>query len=456
MFLSRPVPGSPGRTHPSPRRPFDTVLRRTWAFARFSLSAVAATAAVTAVTTWTADAQHVYLTPESVFERAVASNPNLAAIGISADMLRADAELLGSRPEPSIEATWFPRRIFTARGSQRSRLSVQQSLPWPGVLGGRRTAALLGAERVDLETREDVLQILLDIRLAWDEAWRVAELIRITERFKADLAEFEAAAVAQYEVGNEALPPLLGIQIEARALDVTLERLLEDLSDARSRLATLADDPELTLPDSIPSRKIPREVPPAVGARTLSAEAIAHRPGLESLRVDRRRRQIDADVARLEARPDFHVALEYVDIAEEAFLTRGDGRDALGIRVGLRIPLQRASRRAPQERARLAVTEVDQRIRSLETSIQSEIGNLVEKLDAQHNQRRLLEEELIPLAKIALETALSSYRTGRIPLLQVLEAERMLFRLRSQRIEIAARLARTDARLARTTARPFQ
>ncbi|PIQ63357.1 MAG: hypothetical protein COV99_02965 [Bacteroidetes bacterium CG12_big_fil_rev_8_21_14_0_65_60_17] len=409
-----------------------------------------------------------------VVDLALDRHPELAAAGIDADAMRAHAAWLKALPDPRFDVAWFPYRVFTARGSQRSRLSVEQTIPWPGLRAARSEVARSNAERLDQDALRLALDISRDTRLAWNRAWRAGALTRIARQFQVNLSRFETSATNRYETGEEAMAPLISIQLEGAALDLAMERLSEDLLLARRDLARLADIPDLALPDSLPpvydlalpdslmpgfdlapgGPKGPFADPPARQAQDLIQTALAARPDLRGLEALRRSRLDDAEVARLSARPDFIVGLNWVDTAEEAFLPNGDGRDALGLRLGITVPLWGAARRAPKERARLLVAEVEAQIRARQTAIRTEVEELSARLTSQEEQLRQLSDVLVPRAGIAQHTALTAYRSGQTSLLQVLDAERTLYRLQTEYIDVAARLMETHILLERALGSP--
>jgi outer membrane protein TolC len=381
-----------------------------------------------------------------LIERALANHPDLAAAGLSADAVRALAPRARALPEPRLDMAWFASPILTARGAQRTRVSLMQDVPWPGVRHLRAQSAYLDADRMDLETRQKALDIIRDVETAWDDAWRAQTLIRHARAFQRALTTFEEAAIVRYEVGSEAMAPLLGIQLESQALDIQIERLREEEIDARRRLARLADAPSLVLSDSL--------APRSVHAPRKDFDPDIH-PAMRALHVRTDERRLQVDLSRLEARPDFMVGFDWIALTDDPVMARGDGRDAFALRAGISIPLWGAARRAPQERARLALAEANERIRALETSLLTEVQSLAERLDAQERQIRLLEDTLLPRAVLARNTAQSAYVAGRISLLQALESERMLYRLQVQLVDARARFNQTRANYDRAVAAHF-
>jgi outer membrane protein TolC len=171
--------------------------------------------------------------------------------------------------------------------------------------------------------------------------------------------------------------------------------------------------------------------------------------------VEQAERRID--LARREQWPDVTVGAQYVDIAESDLTPTMDGRDALALSLGIKIPLWRGAERAVIDESELQRRAAASRLDALELDVKTELQRLEATLHRQERQLRILDQTLIPRAETALEATLSAYRTGQTDFLDVLDAERTLFQLRLDRAAIFARLLTTQAeqdRVAGRTALP--
>ena len=383
---------------------------------------------------------------------ATASNPNLRVAERAAVIALNDLPLALALPEPRVNAVWYPYPVYTARGSQRGRLALEQTIPFPGIRKLRGAITQAEAESLTLLAEVMRADLALGVKLAYDELYHAQERGRLIHSFEEDLARFEEAALTQYEVGRETLSPVLSIQNERRALHLRDQQVKEQRLDALRQLAVLLDQPiSFSSNTSVPERPLAPIETESVD--DLKREALNARPALAALRKDKHRGELSVSLARREALPEFHFGLEYADIVSEAFLPNGDGRDVLGIKVGARLPLWRKARKAPVERVELELNQVEDRMRALSTSVTAAIDELIARLLSQQEQVALLEDDLLPRAELVRDTALSSYTTGRLSYLDVMDAERTLFTLRIQKLDTSIRLMLTHAHLERQLAR---
>jgi len=385
--------------------------------------------------------------------QAVSVNPELQAARLEADARAREVAQARSWPEPSIGATYFPRSIVTARGPQRSRWQVQQTIPVPGSRSLRGEVANLGADVAYREAEVLQQEIALQVRRAYYTLYGVQRQEGLIRRFQDDLRRAEDVALTRYEVGEEGQPAVLKAQIERERLDVRLEslgavrdRTLQTLSRLTGNASLATDAGAVARP---PSRNAGRSVP--------VQDALARRPEVAALRrsVEQAERRID--LARREQWPDVTVGAQYVDIAESDLTPMMDGRDAVALSLGIKIPLWRGAERAVIDESELQRRAAASRLDALELDVKTELQRLEATLHRQERQLRILDQTLIPRAETALEATLSAYRTGQTDFLDVLDAERTLFQLRLDRAVIFARLLTTQAeqdRVAGRTALP--
>src|SRR5690606_4267051 len=96
--------------------------------------------------------------------------------------------------------------------------------------------------------------------------------------------------------------------------------------------------------------------------------------------------------------PDVTVSLNYFDIAESDMPPTSDGRDALAVGAGLRIPLWRDRLRAGVEEAQVRQRIVAAQREALIQSLAAELNALAERLARLQEQLQLVQETLLPQA----------------------------------------------------------
>ncbi len=382
---------------------------------------------------------------EDLIETALRTNPALHAAYLRADAMATESLEARTLPDPMAGFTYQPRPILTARGYQRSQWRFEQAIPFPGKLRLRGEVAELGAEVAASEAGIVAEDMILQIKQAYDELYRVQEQARLVEEFQAELRNFEEAAVTRYEVGDGLQQSILKAQLERNALKVRLEKLAEEGRTAMERLAFLLDLPDLS---DLEGRVLARS--PAVGrSDDLFERALSARPEVDALRIEIDQSERGIDLARREFLPDFMLSIHYFDIGATSSMPTATGRDAVALNVGVKIPLWLGKQRANLQQAKLERGRAEARLQSMRTSIRTEIENLTHRLERQERQLALLEQNLLPQARTTVEATLSAYGAGRTGFLDLLDAERMLFTLRMEQVDTRVRYLQTSAELER-------
>jgi len=383
------------------------------------------------------------LSLSTVLRAASEDNPRLYAAELRARSLETRADQIQTLPDPTVGVSYFARPIVTARGEQRSRWRIQQALPTPGTRRLRRNVARLDAEGAKARSKTVEQSIAVNLHDTFYTLYRIQELIRLIERFQSDLDPFETVALAQYEAGTEGQPAVLKAQIERHRLDLRLEQLRADYASAANRLASLTGQPSL---DPMTLAIARPEAPPVPAPSTPS-----DRPEVEALRADIEKADRRTDLARKERWPSFSVGLQYVDIADTGGTPTTDGSDALAISAGISVPLWTGSTDAKIREAEInrqrAVTDLD----AFELEVRTRTAALREQLVRQSSQLQQLRQTLIPKAEMTVESALSSYQTGKAGFLDLLDAQRTLFQLQQDHATLFTRYLSTHAEFRYTT-----
>lgn len=373
------------------------------------------------------------------------ANPSLRAARLGADALGTRAAQASALPDPTVSITYQPLPVLTARGAQRTQWRLEQPIPFPGKLRLQGEVADLGADVAAYEAEALAADLVLQAKQAYYELYRIQQIQAFLRDFQAELGSFEEVAAVRYEVGEGTQQAVLKAQLEKNRL---AERVL-DLQERRRRAAeTLA---RLTnQPGGARSFQAVRLAPPPVpslDAARLVEVAYAERP--EGAALDAAAAQADRQVALAQKGfyPDFGVGLTYFDIAEADVPPTATGRDALGVGVSVKVPLQRGRLRAQLEEARLRRAEVEARQEALRTEFRTEIEDLRYALEQEAEALVLYRTTLLPQVATTVEATLAAYTTGRADFLSLLDTERSQLDLRTGYEDTLARYLKTTAAL---------
>jgi outer membrane protein TolC len=391
---------------------------------------------------------------------AVSAAPAVRAAQLDAAALDAEAGAAGAWPDPTVGVGVQPIPMQTAHGAQRSEWRLEQMVPWPGTRGLRREAAGHAADAAD--ARADAL--LLDLSLEAQEAYHALARVQAEEAlvraFRQRLDAFAEAAAVRYEVGRGPQAAILRAQTEAWRMEERLVQLRQARALALATLARLMDRPALAL-DAAPGAVVVAEPGILTDVAGLTALARRLRPETAALEAERRRAEAEVALAEKAFYPEIGASVTYFDVAatavpasDHAPATTTSGADALAVGVSVRVPLDRASRRAQREAARLRVREVAARREALDVAIEAGVAAHLHHLHHERETLWVYRNRLIPQAETTVEATLTAYTTGQADFLTLLDAERALFELRLMAAEASSRHGLAAARLARALGLP--
>ena len=346
-----------------------------------------------------------------------AGNPELGAGRREIDMRVARISSAGAPPDPTVTAGYMggllrpPFFPSSATPNGFRQVGVSQEIPFPGKLALRSQIAGTEAEaaRWDLEGRRRAL--VSDLKTMYFEYQLAARSLDIVRRNRTLLDQYRRIAEAQFSVGKAIQQDVLKAQVEISALierTLVLERE-RDILRARMN-ALLYRAPDTPIEAELTFLETP--LPPT--ADTLRAEARARYPAIRrSEQVITRGQQVLA-LARRELRPDFAVNV-----------TTQQGVKGMpwmyGVDVMAKVPIYWQRKQRPMIAEAAAALEAGRLMRDNAVA-DAEAAVTAEYVSAA-SSRRLMDlytDSVLPQARLALESGLSSYQVGKAEFLTVL------------------------------------
>ncbi|NND72011.1 MAG: TolC family protein [Rhodothermales bacterium] len=325
----------------------------------------------------------------------------------------------------SITAQPFP--VLSARGTLRSQWAVTQTIPFPGEL--RSNAELVRASAIVAREQAGVVedQLVLEVKAAYFQLIQVRDRLALADEFEVRLSDFEESAAALYEVGSGSQHAILKAQIQRSQLDRVRLDLEAARSTARQKIARLLspDSARIRLDVTFESEIDTYLVVPD----SLISSAIANRSDLRTLRALEDEAVARGLVAQKQNKPDFSLGLTYIDVGRSDLIPSANGRDALGVMFGVRIPLWRKPKQARILESSLAVKYSRYKLIDQTGVVETKVQDIIQQLHLVDEQISLLVDDLIPKAEFSFEATLSSYTTGRTDFLDLLDSERTLYEM---------------------------
>ena len=380
---------------------------------------------------------------EQAVARSLASNPSVTAdlAELRAVQARAEREALppgfivGAELE-NIAGTGALAGMDAAEATVRLGRVIE--------LGGKRAArqALGAAETARQRHRADTAQLDIASRtrarfiavLAAQQRLAFAqEQVQLAERTRREVARWVSA-------GRNPESDLQAAEIAVADAELTRETAEHELDSAR---VTLAASWGAFTPDFTAAAGDLNELPAVESFETLAARL--------PMTTDQRNALLDAEaisarrqVAAASTRPDIDVSLG---------VRRLEALDEQALVMSASLPL--GSRR----RASLAVAEADAQLAALEArreaqrfeSHQALFERYQELMHARH-EHEVLRDTLLPKAEQAFAFTRRGFEAGRFSLVQLAQAQRTLFDLRTRRVEAGVRYHAVLVELERLTA----
>jgi len=333
----------------------------------------------------------------------------------------------------------------TRVGPQLVTATLSQKLPWFGKLGLREKAALDEAAALDAQVEALRLELLTETRRLYYEIAFVDAHRKVVEADQAALRHYEELARARYATGAGLEQAVIKIQAEITKDDTRLLDLANGRATLAASLNALRDRPQET---KIPTLDLPA-FPKVSLDTTLRAKALAARPEVGQADEEIARAGTLVEIARKEYKPDVTLGLTYgfvgdrTDTAGVALPPPDNGNDIFGISAGLNLPIWGRKLRAGVQEAVERRLSAEEWKRGVVAGIDRALGELVPRVSLTWDQLHLFEAVLAIQADQALRSAEAGYSAGTLNSLDLLDAERVLFEVRT-----ATERARADYSIA--------
>lgn len=385
-------------------------------------------------------------------------NPDVARARARAVAAELRAPQLRSLDDPMAALTLFLLPPETRVGPQRFTVSVSQKFPWFGKLALREQAALYRAAAARAELEAERLRVLTEARSRLAELWFLDRHLEIAGEEREHLVRHEEAARARYTAGMGPQQWVVKIQAEITRAE---ERLLEIERRRWSVLAAInaLRDRPADAPVDAPEPPVPAA--PEWRLDELRELAERSKPELHAAAARVAARSAEVELAAKNFRPDFTVGVGYTfvdrrqDDPGRANPPPDNGDDVLALSAGVNLPVRRGRLEAALEESlelRRMEEAAERRVRS---EIERELGDHAARVPLLHRQWTLLQEVLLAQAEEALRSAEAGYAAGTLGALDLLDAEHVLFQVRTSAARTRADHQLFQARLEAAAAAPL-
>lgn len=368
------------------------------------------------------------ITFEGARRHAEAQAPDVAVAQLRSGLSRADIAIAGALANPT---------LTVSSASQSARLGTALSVPLP--LFGQRGTAIRAAEADHSVAQREVELAQRDSRraatIAWVDLWEAQQRARLLATAAADAQRVLEIAREKFEAGIGAKVDVLRSRADQARAAADAEAAIHEVAAAAHRLGiALGLDGPLGASGDPAYGELPAELalrfedhPALLRDREAVTAAEAH------LIAERRLRWpvINAQVGLNLFDPGFAGQQEFV-------VGLSFDLPVLNLRGGA---IERA--RAQQRLTAALLTLEEQRLRS-------EASDAWQRALSSASQRQALKEQVLPDLEETRALTEEGYRLGRLELLRVLEAQKVLLESRLAEAQALATWTRALADLERT------
>ncbi|MDP2528341.1 MAG: TolC family protein [Candidatus Palauibacterales bacterium] len=364
-----------------------------------------------------------------LIELARRDNPRLQAARALAEARDVSRSWVGVLPDPRIQLGMMNLSLpgFGADmpSSMAPAVQVTQVVPFPGKLGLEGEIAGRTAEMARADADESWWTIRARVAGAFWNLYAADRHIEVLGETKGRLEDFELAARALYEAGTGRQTDVLQAQVEVARLAAEVARARASRIGAEARLNALLGRPVGTSVPHPVAEGLPSEHP---ALDSLRDWAEAHRPAVARDRLAVERAETRADRAGREIWPDLMLGAAYGQRN-----VAGSVQRMASFTVSFQLPIF-AGRRQLRLRDEAASMETMARAELAETRarVDARLGELAADLDRTGELLRLYREEILPEARMAVESAFASYRVGAVDFRTLVDAQTALDRYESE------------------------
>ena len=358
---------------------------------------------------------------EALVSEALLKNPDVAAALATSEAAGFRVAPARTLPDPFLSLNYQNDGTAISLGEQDMTFlgaMFSQTLPWPGKLRLAGEEARQRAEEVRAGTvGRTRLAVEARVRRAYYEYLLAHALFDLIEDRSRSWREIEAIVRERYAVGLGVQQDVLRSQVEILRLDEARADQAAQVANRRMELNRMIGRPQGSAIETAQRLDFRPEVP---DLESLLQAARDKSPELGSLKRGIEAGRIRVSLARKDFLPDF--------TASAGPMYRGGLDPMWQVGLGITLPIYAGSRQRPRLNAAGAELRSDEaRVSSVGLELEFRTRERYETLNAALKVAKLYREGVLPMDQLSLESAVASYRTGKVPFVTVLEALNTLY-----------------------------
>ena len=347
---------------------------------------------------------------------ALARNPEVVAAEKRADAARQRPAQERSLPDPMLSPSYssagrpWPGAGIGSDPNANIGVMASQQIPYPGKLALKGSIAEREADAEAQTIDSARLSVTARVKQAYYRLAYTYAVSDVLDRNRQLLTTLLRVSESRYSVGQAAQQDVIKAQTQLSVLDLQSERLRQERAaregDLNALLNRAAPAASIGQPEDLTLR--PTEL--SLDALLDAARQLAPMLRREQIMIDRAALAVES--ARKEYKPDFGLSGGYYWM--------GDMPPMFEVRFDVTLPLRR-ERRAAAVAEQLKTAEAAQQVyQSTRLDLQARIQEDYQMATSALKLATLYRDTMLPQARLALESSMASYQTGRIDFLSVL------------------------------------
>ena len=355
----------------------------------------------------------------------------------------------GVLPDPMIETSFSINPLETRNGPVENQIMLGQKFPMWGKLRKERSIERIKSEisRLNLETTKVKVSFLLRNYLA--DHSKFTESLEILKQYQIDLETFQTIAQSQYANGiGLTQHPIIKLQIEEsivetkiNKLESALERNINDLQvlyDGQFLFSQVISDFDLIIESLSKDQWV--DLANSKSPKYLQAQA---RVAVASDQYK---------LSKLKNYPNLVAGMTYSIVGPtDLGGAVSSGADALGVKVGINVPLWFRKNKAKVKAASFIQKQQEELLSDTWNKIEFDILSIIKELSEVKETYTLYNDSIIYETDQMLSSAYSAYETGKISFLDLLDSIRLGVKVKLEFEDIKAKQTTLVAKLYQST-----
>jgi len=317
--------------------------------------------------------------------------------------------------------TYKTEEFSSSRQPDMQKYGIEQMFPWFGTLKVRGDVASAQSKAVYKEYEAARLKVFQQVKYAFYEYLYLKEAIDIAEENLQLLKNFEIIARTNYQTSTANHPDVIRAQIELAELENVLTSL-QKLKTPTTVMLNASMNRPIALPLVWPQKPTITNV--VIEQSKLIEFVIDNNPQIQGMSWEIEAARSNVQLAKKRFYPNIGVGFEYVDRAEVG----ERGRTPLSLMFSVNIPLWQDNYKAAKRQAEANLSKsVQQKISFQNITISQTMQVLYDYQDAQR-KFKLYSDVLIPKTQELLLASESTYKSGKVDFLSLIDAQRTLLK----------------------------